>query len=82
MLGLWTHDLESMEAISQDDETRRLLLRMASLSQVGHLKPLIRELEADEDLDEQTRGTITELASDPTFLAAVEDYLVRTHYFH
>ena len=51
MHGLWLDDLETLEAISQDDDTRRLFLRMAQLSQDGRLKPFLRELAADGDLD-------------------------------
>jgi hypothetical protein len=47
--GLWLTDFESLEAISQDAETK------------DHL---------------------TELANDPAFLLAVEDYLYRTSHFH
>ena len=82
MLELWTHDLESLEAISQDDETRRLFLRMAEPfagRPPGAPDPRAR---GRRDLDDDTKGTLAELASDPAFLAAVEDYLVRTHYFH
>ncbi len=30
MLGLWLHEMESLEAISQDDEAKRIFLRMAA----------------------------------------------------
>jgi hypothetical protein len=32
---LWLDDLESLEAISQNEEARRIFLRMAALSQSG-----------------------------------------------
>ena len=39
------HDnLESFEAINQDDVTRDLVLRMAALSQAGKLGPFLFEL--------------------------------------
>jgi hypothetical protein len=79
---LWLQDLESLEAISQDDETRAIFLRMAEISQSGRLGSFLTELERDEDLDEATKGTLTELASDRSFLLAVEDYVVRTQIFH
>ena len=41
MLGLWLQDIESLEAISQDDDTRNLFLRMAQMSQNGRLTPLV-----------------------------------------
>jgi len=37
MLGLWLQDLESLEAISQNDAARRIFLRMSALSQAGRL---------------------------------------------
>lgn len=82
MTGLWLEDIESLEAISQDDDTRKLFLRMAYLSQSGRLKPFLRELDADRELDDETKGTLAELAQDASFLHAVEDYVRRTRAFH
>jgi hypothetical protein len=80
--GLWLEDIESLEAISQDDDTRKLFLRMAYLSQSGRLKPFLRELDADRELDDETKGTLAELAQDESFLHAVEDYVRRTRALH
>jgi hypothetical protein len=80
--GLWLEDIESLEAISQDDDTRKLFLRMAYLSQSGRLKPFLRELDADRELDDETKGTLAELAQDEAFLHAVEDYVRRTRALH
>jgi hypothetical protein len=82
MLGLWLQDLESLEAISQDDDTRRLFLRMAELSQEGRLAPFLTELAHDAEVDEATKGTLAELAQDESFLLAVEDYCRRTRLLH
>jgi len=82
MLGLWLNDMESLEAISQDDEARRIFLRMAAMSRDGQMSSFLTELARDEDLDEETKGTLEELAQDSTFLLAVEDYLERTQVFH
>ena len=82
MLGLGLNDMESLEAISQDDEARRIFLRMAAMSRDGHMSSFLTELARDEDLDEETKGTLEELAQDSTFLLAVEDYLERTQVFH
>jgi hypothetical protein len=82
MLGLWLHDMESLEAISQDDEARQIFLRMAALSRDGQMGNFLTELERDEDLDDETKGTLEELAKDSTFLLAVEDYLQRTDRLH
>jgi hypothetical protein len=82
MLATWLRDLESLEAISQDDATRDLFLRMALLSQEDRLQPFLFELQRDEDLDDSTKGMLTEIAEDPTFLLAVEDYVQKTQIVH
>ncbi len=82
MVETWLQDLESFEAISQDDDARAIFLRMAALSRDGQMGTFLVELADDEDLDDETKGTLSELAKDSTFLLAVEDYLQRTHLFH
>jgi hypothetical protein len=82
MLATWMQDLESLEAISQDDLTRDLFLKMAWLSQEDRLKPFLVELQHDDDLDESTKGMLAEIAEDRTFLLAVEDYVHRTQVIH
>jgi hypothetical protein len=82
MLQALQDNLESFEAINQDDLTRDLVLRMAALSQAGKLGPFLFELERDAELDDLTKGTLAEIASDQSFLLAVEDYLVRTEIVH
>ena len=82
MLGEWLQDLESLEAISQDDDAKRIFLRMAAMSQAGQMTSFLSELEKDGDLDEATKGTLEELARDDTFLLAVEDYVQRTERLH
>lgn len=75
-------NLESFEAIKQDDVTRDLVLRMSALSQAGKLEPFLFEVAHDDDLDDMTKGRLVELAHDETFLLAVEDYLHRTEIVH
>jgi hypothetical protein len=82
MLGLWQQDIEWLEAISQDADARALFLRMAALSQEGRLEPFLTELNRDDELDDQTKGTVAELAQDQAFLLAVADYLRNTHHLH
>jgi hypothetical protein len=82
MLTLWPQDLESLEAISQNDDTRKIFLRMAAMSHDGRLPNFIAEVAHDQELDETTKGHLTELASDRSFLLAVEDYLRRTQRVH
>jgi hypothetical protein len=75
-------DLESLEAMSQDAPTRALFLRMATMARAGRLASFVDGLSADDELDEQTKSTITELAGDESFLLVFEDYLRRTHVGH
>jgi hypothetical protein len=82
MHGHWLQDLESLEAISQDDDAKRIFLRMAAISQTGGMGSFLTELANDGDLDEETKGTLVELANDNAFLLAVEDYLQRTQRLH
>jgi hypothetical protein len=82
MLPTWHRDLESLEAISQDDLTKDIVLQMAALEQAGKLGPFLFELAADDELDEMTKGRVVEIAQDPNFLFAVEDYVQRTEIFH
>jgi hypothetical protein len=82
MLGTWLQDLESLEAISQDADAKRIFLRMAALSREGQMGDFLTELADDDELDEETKGTLSELARDSTFLLAVEDYVQRTQRLH
>jgi hypothetical protein len=82
MLAPWHTDLESLEAISQDDLTRELFLKMAWLSQEDRLEPFLVELQDDDDLDDSTKGMLTEIADDPSFLLVVEDYVKKTELVH
>ena len=82
MHGLWLQDIESLEAISQDEETCSLCLRMAELWQAGSLAPFLSELQRDRELDAETKATLTELASNAPFLHAVQDYVRATSAIH
>jgi len=82
MLGLWLQDIESLEAISQNDEARRIFLKMAAMSHDGRLPNFLAELSCDDELDDTTKGHLAELANDRSFLLAVEEYLRQTHRFH
>jgi hypothetical protein len=82
MLGPWLQDLESLEAISQNDDARRIFLRMAAMSHEGRLPLFLAQLSHDDELDDETKGHLTELASDRAFLLAVEEYLRRTMLVH
>ena len=82
MLGLWLNDMESLEAICQDDEAKRIFLRMAAMSRDGQMKSFLNEVAHDEDLDDETKGTLKELAEDDAFLLVLEDYVRRTTVLH
>jgi hypothetical protein len=82
MLDAWLQDIESLEAVTQDEETKGLCLRMAAMTQAGTLAPFLAQLRHDEDLDDRTKGTIAEIAEDANFLLAVEDYVRRTRVLH
>ncbi|MGE5690427.1 MAG: hypothetical protein ACM33B_07700 [Pseudomonadota bacterium] len=82
MHGHWLHDIESLEAISQDDSARRIFLRMSAMSQEGTLDRFLFELSVDPELDAETKATLSELGRDHSFLLALEDYCRRTHVVH
>ena len=82
MHPLWLDDIESLEAISQNEDARRIFLRMASLSQTGRTPSFVMEIALDQELDAVTKGRLVELAQDESFLLAVEDYLFRTNRMH
>ena len=82
MFGEWMQDLESLEAISQDAEARQIFLRMAAMSQEGRLGSFLIELADTLELDEFTKGTLSEIANDEAFLLMVDDYLHRTRVLH
>jgi hypothetical protein len=82
MLGIWLQDLESLEAISQDDDARKIFLRMAAMSQAGRMPGFLEEIAHDDELDDITKGHLTELAHDESFLLAVEEYLRATQRVH
>ena len=81
-MGHWLVDIESFEQVSQDETSRRLVLRMAQLSRDGRLGPFVDEVAESPQFDEETREAIAELACDHAFLLAVEDYCRRTHIVH
>jgi len=81
-MGPWLVDIESFEQVSQDDLSRRLVLRLAYLSREGRLAPFVAGVAQDPEFDEETPSAIAELAEDETFLLAMKDYLRRTCVYH
>jgi hypothetical protein len=82
MLLPWAQDIESLEAINQDDDIRQLVLRMAGLARRGQIGDFIAVVDSDEDLDQETKDTVLELARDEAFLLAAEDYLHICRRYH
>jgi hypothetical protein len=82
MHPLWLADIESLAAISQNEDARRILLRMSALSRAGRTPSFVVEVALDQDLDAATKNRLVGLAQDESFLLAVEEYLVRTHRVH
>ena len=82
MLATWHRDIESLEAISQDELARKLFVRMAELERAGRLEPFLETLRDDVELDDRTKSLLGEIAADSTFLHAVDDYVRRTAVQH
>jgi hypothetical protein len=81
MVGAW-YDIESLEELHRDEAVRDVVLRMAVLARGGRLGRLVEAVDADTDLDEQTKATVLELAGERAFLIAFEDYSRRCRYYH
>jgi hypothetical protein len=82
MVPLWIQDLESLEAINQDESVRQIVLRMAGLARGGRLGGFVTAVREDADLDTETKKTVLELARDETFLLAAEEYLRSCRRYH
>ena len=74
--------LESLEEISQNEPARRIFLRMAAMQRAGRMRSFLTELADDPDVDDDTKGSITEIAQDVGFLLAVEEYCAKTNRLH
>ena len=75
-------DIESLEAVSRDPASRAVCLRLARMSRRGRLHPFLTEIERTEELDEETKARIAELAADDSFLRSVETYILATRALH
>jgi hypothetical protein len=82
MEDLRVHDIEPLEAISQDEHARTLFLRMATLQRTGRIPTFLAELADDPDVDEEVKGPLSEIAQDTDFLLALEEYVHRTRCVH
>lgn len=77
----WPEQIEALEAISQNEDARRLFLHMAQMSQTGRLEPVLTQLEHSQEFDDATRESLIELARDRSFLLALDDYVRRTRVY-
>jgi hypothetical protein len=82
MVPLWIQDLESLEAINQDESVRQIVLRMAGLARGGRLGGFVIAVREDDELDTETKQTVLELARDESFLLAAEEYLRSCRRYH
>jgi hypothetical protein len=82
MAPLWIQDLESLEAINQDESVRQIVLRMAGLARGGRLGGFVVAVREDDELDTETKQTVLELARDESFLLAAEEYLRSCRRYH
>jgi hypothetical protein len=82
MRGPWLQDLEALEAINQDDSVRQIVLRMAGLARGGRLGLFVEAVRGDDELDAETKDTVLELADEPMFLLAAEEYLRTCRRYH
>jgi hypothetical protein len=82
MSELWLHDIESLEEISQNAEARTIFLRMAAMQRCGRMHSFLVELERDPEVDDEMKGSLTELAQDVSFLHAIEEYVHQTALVH
>src|SRR4029079_10435325 len=65
--SLWLDDIESLEAISQNEDARLIFLKMAALSQTGRTPSFVVEVALDGDLDAVTKGRLVELSQRGSF---------------
>ena len=59
-----------------------MLLRLAAIAQTGRTDAFLLELAVDEQLGEETKSALREIAGDSTFLDAVQDYFRHTRTLH
>ena len=76
----WVQDIESLEAVNQDELVRQVVLRMAGVTRDVRLPGFVAAVGADAELDVETKATVLELARDETFLLACEDSMRTTAY--
>jgi hypothetical protein len=76
------HDLETLEAVSQNEAALDLFLRVAYLAGDGQLNRFLLELGETEGIDDETKAAFAEVAQDEAFLRALDEYVYRTSILH
>lgn len=75
-------DLESLEAISRDPASRAVCLSLARMSRRGRLRPFLAQIDRTDELDNEMKARVAELAEDDSFLRSVETYIYSTRELH
>jgi hypothetical protein len=81
-VDVWLEDIESFEALCQDEEAKLVVLRLARMAQAGKVSRFLTQVALEPGLDDDLLASVTELALDSSFLLAVEDYVHRTQRLH
>jgi hypothetical protein len=74
--------LAPLEEVLEDEAARRIFLKLAALAREGRIGPFLDQLDADTEVDDETKRMVSELGRDEDLLLTVEDYLRRTHRAH
>jgi len=77
----YTHDLEALESVTQNELAREVFLRMARLSPGAGVGNFLAEL-VESGIDADTQELFAEVACDRAFLLALDDYVHRTSVLH
>lgn len=75
-------DLETFEAVAQDDNCRRMIKQLSALLEQGQLDGFLARLAGDPNVPLPAKLQLVEIASDERFLCAIGDYLKRTAIMH
>ena len=81
MTGAYTHDLEALEIVSQNELACEVFLRLARLTPGAGVGSFLAEL-VDSGIDPDTQELFAEVACDRVFLLALDDYVHRTRTLH
>ena len=58
-----------------DELTWQVVHKLAAVSRAGRLEPVLAQLAAGREIDDETKASLAELGRDEGLLRAVEDYL-------